>query len=130
MRAEGHHYITAFDPATSLHLGTFVADDGSDIRFKIEQAMRAQDSWRKTNFAERKRVIRSLNKWLVDNQEICAKVAARDTGKTRTLPTEYLRHIFTQAFFSIGCIYGRDYSYLCQGRMVSQSWRELSSTRG
>jgi len=27
-------------------------------------------------------VIRSLKKWLVDNQETCAKVAARDTGKT------------------------------------------------
>ena len=126
----GQEYITAFDPATSLHLGTYLADDENVIAFKINKAAKAQRRWKQTTFVQRRRVVRSLLKWLVDNQEICAKVAARDTGKTRTLPTEYLRHIFTQAFFSIGCIYGRDYSYLCQGRMVSQSWRELSSTRG
>ncbi|CAL1694478.1 unnamed protein product [Somion occarium] len=80
--AEGHGYITSFDPATSLHLGTFIADDGADIQSKIEQARIAQLSWRQTTFSERRRVIRSLNKWLVDNQETCARVAARDTGKT------------------------------------------------
>ena len=33
-------------------------------------------------FHDRRRVMRSLKKWLVDNQETCAKVACRDTGKT------------------------------------------------
>ena len=29
--------------------------------------------------------MRSLLKWLVENQEICARVACRDTGKTSEL---------------------------------------------
>ncbi|TRM62678.1 Aldehyde/histidinol dehydrogenase [Schizophyllum amplum] len=75
-------YITSFDPATSLHLGTFLADDESVIRNKIDKAAKAQKRWRHTTFVQRRRVVRSLLKWLVDNQEMCAKVACRDTGKT------------------------------------------------
>jgi hypothetical protein len=77
-------YITCFDPATGLHLGTLVADSATEIVDKIERAGHAQKAWRETSFADRRRVIRSLKKWLVENQEVCARVACRDTGKTRT----------------------------------------------
>lgn len=75
-------YITCYDPATSLYLGTFLADDAVVIGEKIGMAGRAQHSWKQSSFADRKRVIRSLLKWLVDNKEDCARVACRDTGKT------------------------------------------------
>ncbi|KAL5518794.1 MSC7 [Sanghuangporus vaninii] len=75
-------YITCYDPSTSLYLGTFLADDAVTIGEKIGMAGRAQLSWKQTSFADRKRVIRSLLKWLVDNKEDCARVACRDTGKT------------------------------------------------
>ncbi|KAI4525812.1 Aldehyde/histidinol dehydrogenase [Schizophyllum commune] len=78
----GQEYITAFDPATSLHLGTYLADDENVIAFKINKAAKAQRRWKQTTFVQRRRVVRSLLKWLVDNQEMCAKVACRDTGKT------------------------------------------------
>ena len=78
----GRKYITSFDPTSGLHLGTFVADSGVEIEGKIERAAIAQRKWRHTSFAERRRVIRSLKKWLVENQEACARVACRDTGKT------------------------------------------------
>jgi acyl-CoA reductase-like NAD-dependent aldehyde dehydrogenase len=81
----GRDYITCFDPATGLHLDTPLADNIDDIETKISNAEAAQLTWRKSSFAERKRVIRSLKKWLVDNQEVCARVACRDTGKTREL---------------------------------------------
>ncbi|KZT30800.1 Aldedh-domain-containing protein [Neolentinus lepideus HHB14362 ss-1] len=81
-RPEGREYITSYDPATALHLGTIVADDPAEIQQKIEAAGVAQKTWRETSFAQRRRVIRSLKKWLVENQEICARVACRDTGKT------------------------------------------------
>ncbi|EJD03805.1 meiotic sister-chromatid recombination aldehyde dehydrogenase [Fomitiporia mediterranea MF3/22] len=75
-------YITCYDPATSLYLGTFLADDAFVIGEKIGMAGRAQHSWKQSSFADRKRVMRSLLKWLVDNQEDCARVTCRDTGKT------------------------------------------------
>jgi acyl-CoA reductase-like NAD-dependent aldehyde dehydrogenase len=81
----GRDYITCFDPATGLHLGTLLADNIDEIETKINNAEAAQVAWRKSSFADRKRVIRSLKKWLVENQEVCARVACRDTGKTRTL---------------------------------------------
>lgn len=57
---------------------------------KIEMAKRAQNSWKASSFADRKRVLRSLQKWLVDNKESCAKVACRDTGKTSMYKISYL----------------------------------------
>ncbi|KZP32530.1 ALDH-like protein [Athelia psychrophila] len=80
--AEGRRYITSFDPSTSMHLGTFAADSEADIDAKIERAGRAQVKWAQTTFGERRRVIRTLMKWLVDNQDVAARVACRDTGKT------------------------------------------------
>lgn len=78
----GKRYITSFDPATSLHIGTYVSDDEKDIKDKIRKSAQAQKTWKKTSFTQRRRVVRSLLKWLVDNQEVCARVACRDTGKT------------------------------------------------
>ena len=86
MNVPGRRYITSFDPATGLHIGTYLADNEEEIRRKIERAGAGQDQWRKTNFTQRRRVVRSLLKWLVDNQELCARVACRDSGKTRELP--------------------------------------------
>lgn len=86
----GRKYITCFDPATSYHLDTIMADDVADIEHKIARAGAAQADWAKTSLRERKRVMRSLKKWLVDNQTTAAKVAARDTGKTRTLLNYYV----------------------------------------
>lgn len=77
-------YITCYDPSTCLYLGTFLADDAVTIGEKIGMAGRAQHAWKQTSFPDRKRVIRSLLKWLVDNKEDCARVACRDTGKTST----------------------------------------------
>ncbi len=82
MAQENDHYITSFDPSTGFHLGTFIADNETEIRQKIERTQRAQRTWKDTTFQQRRRVIRSLLKRLVDNQEVCARVACRDTGKT------------------------------------------------
>ncbi|KAI0361064.1 meiotic sister-chromatid recombination aldehyde dehydrogenase [Trametes cingulata] len=75
-------YITAYDPATAYHLDTILADSDIEISRKIALAHEAQPKWAATSFDDRRRVMRSLKKWLVDNQETCAKVACRDTGKT------------------------------------------------
>ena len=79
---EGKEYITCFDPSTGVFLDTLIADDKAEIERKIHAAAQAQLQWKDTSFAQRRRVVRSLNKWLVENQEVCARVTCRDTGKT------------------------------------------------
>ncbi|KAJ7929198.1 Aldehyde/histidinol dehydrogenase [Mycena leptocephala] len=79
---QGARYITCFDPATGMHLATLKADSEDEIATKIDRAAEAQKTWRQTNFGRRRRVMRSLNKWLVENQDVCARTACRDTGKT------------------------------------------------
>jgi hypothetical protein len=82
MQMHERKYITCFDPSTGIHIDTVLADDKDAIEQKIMAAAEAQKEWKKTTFAERRRVLRSLNKWLVENQLVCARVACRDTGKT------------------------------------------------
>ena len=96
MNLPGRRYITSFDPSTGLHLGAFIADSEAEIGGKIERAETAQKSWKKTTIRQRRRVIRSLLKWLVDNQDACARVACRDTGKTcKYLPMHLRPPFFT-----------------------------------
>ncbi|EPT03543.1 hypothetical protein FOMPIDRAFT_1022465 [Fomitopsis schrenkii] len=79
---EDRRWITCFDPATGFHLDTVRADSAYEITHKIARASDAQREWKQTSFRDRRRVMLSLKKWLVDNQETCARVACRDTGKT------------------------------------------------
>ena len=87
---QGREYITCYDPATAFHLDTILADDADSIAAKIQLAVTAQRSWAQSSFSDRRKVMRSLKKWLVDNQETCAKVAARDTGKTREIHVRFV----------------------------------------
>lgn len=80
----GRRYITCYDPATAMHITTLPADTPYEIGEKIGEAGRAQIRWKGSSFAERRRVVRSLMKWLLDNRESVARVACRDTGKTST----------------------------------------------
>lgn len=82
-------YITSFDPATGMHLRTFMADNERDIENKILKAADAQRDWAHSTFPERKRVMKSLKRWLVENQTSCARVACRDTGKTCTFISNF-----------------------------------------
>jgi acyl-CoA reductase-like NAD-dependent aldehyde dehydrogenase len=79
---QDRRYITCYDPATALHLNTVLADNEADIVGKLQRATEAQKRWRHTTVKQRRKVMTSLKKWLVENQETCARVACRDTGKT------------------------------------------------
>jgi len=67
-----------------------MADTAREIETKIANAAAAQEEWALSSFADRKRVMKSLKRWLVENQDACARVAARDSGKTCELARSYL----------------------------------------
>jgi len=68
-----------------------MADSPRDIETKIANAAAAQEDWAFSSFADRKRVIKSLKRWLVENQDACARVASRDSGKTCELASSLSR---------------------------------------
>lgn len=53
-----------------------------EIRDRVGKAVLAQRAWRLSSWTRRKRVLRSLLEWTVDEAETLAKIASRDSGKT------------------------------------------------
>lgn len=66
---EDRKYITCYDPSNGMHLATLPADSAFDIGEKLAKATNAQKEWRRSNWDQRRRVVRSLMKWLMDNRE-------------------------------------------------------------
>lgn len=65
-----------------MHLGTIPSLQPDEIRSRISRAVTAQQGWRASSWARRRRVLRSLLEWTVDEAETLAKIASRDSGKT------------------------------------------------
>lgn len=74
--------IQCYCPATGQALGRVHAMTRDEIDGAVAAARDAQTAWRATSFSERRRVLNTIAKFLVDNQEDVARVACRDTGKT------------------------------------------------
>lgn len=83
IKVPGSSAVQCYSPSTGQSLGLVnpVTPDGVDRA--IANASAAQTAWLKTSFTERRRVLRTLLKFLLDNQETIARIACLDSGKTR-----------------------------------------------
>lgn len=75
--------IQSYCPATGQYLGTFNTTSKEEMNQKIQKAKQAQKSWAKSSFLLRRRVLQTLNRFIIENQEDIARVACRDSGKTK-----------------------------------------------
>lgn len=75
--------IQSYCPATGQYLGTFTAHSKDELNSTIIRAKLAQKSWAKSSFTLRRKVLRTLSKFILDNQETIARIACRDSGKTK-----------------------------------------------
>ncbi|KAG8681358.1 Meiotic Sister-Chromatid recombination aldehyde dehydrogenase, partial [Ceratobasidium sp. 395] len=75
-------FVTSYDPSTGQHIATIPCDRPIEIHHKIQLAQRAQTYWARSSWVERRRVLRSLLRWTIDEKETIARVCCRDTGKT------------------------------------------------
>ncbi|KAF2753355.1 Aldedh-domain-containing protein [Pseudovirgaria hyperparasitica] len=82
-QVEGSEAIQCYCPANGRLLGRIEPDTRADIDRAVERAEAAQREWRTTTFAQRRRVLRSMLRFLLDNQDTLATVACLDSGKTR-----------------------------------------------
>lgn len=75
--------IQSYCPATGQFLGTFPCISTDEMDHQIKAASDAQKEWKKSSFVLRKQLLKTINQFILDNQEDIARVACRDSGKTK-----------------------------------------------
>jgi acyl-CoA reductase-like NAD-dependent aldehyde dehydrogenase len=83
IRVSSSTAIQCYAPATGYFLGLVNPTTPDGIDRIISTAEAAQARWRETTFVQRRRVLKTLLKFVLDNQETIARVACLDSGKTR-----------------------------------------------
>ena len=83
IKVSGSTAIQCYAPATGQLLGLINPTTPDGIDRIVSKASEAQVEWAKTSFTQRRRVLRTLLKYLLDNQEPIARAACLDSGKTR-----------------------------------------------
>lgn len=73
--------IPCYDPATMRSLGTMKAMTRQEVQQRIARAREAQQQWAGSSFAQRRKLLRVLQRFIVANQATICRVAARDSGK-------------------------------------------------
>lgn len=77
------YLIQCYAPATGVFLGKIAPAYPEDIDNAVLAAAKAQEQWAKTSFNERRKFLRTLMKYILDNQSNIATVACLDSGKTK-----------------------------------------------
>ena len=75
--------IQSYCPATGQYLGSFSTTSRKEMDEQIEKAKQAQYKWKRSSFTLRRKVLRTISKFIIDNQDMIARIACRDSGKTK-----------------------------------------------
>ncbi|KAF2872896.1 aldehyde dehydrogenase-like protein [Massariosphaeria phaeospora] len=82
LKVSGSSLIQCYCPATGESLGRVNPSTADGIDRAIARAKEAQAQWAKTTFAQRRKVLKTMLKFVLENQETIARVACLDSGKT------------------------------------------------
>ncbi|KAF2272952.1 Aldedh-domain-containing protein [Westerdykella ornata] len=82
LKVSGSKLIQCYCPATGESLGRVNPSSADGVDRAIAKATKAQVEWAKTTFAQRRRVLKTMLKFVLENQETIARVACLDSGKT------------------------------------------------
>ncbi|KAF2027528.1 ALDH-like protein [Setomelanomma holmii] len=82
LKVSGSSLIQCYAPATGQSLGRINPSSTDGIDRAIAKAKAAQVAWAETSFVQRRKVLKTMLKFVLDNQEMLARVAALDSGKT------------------------------------------------
>ncbi|KAF4549903.1 Aldehyde dehydrogenase-like protein 12 [Elsinoe fawcettii] len=83
IKVSGSTAVQCYCPATGQTLGLINPSTPDSIDRVIKRAQHAQLEWAQTTFAQRRRVLRTLLKYLLDHQDDIVTAACLDSGKTR-----------------------------------------------
>ncbi|KXZ42649.1 hypothetical protein GPECTOR_127g527 [Gonium pectorale] len=73
--------VPCYDPSTMQLLGHLPAMSAAEVRARIARAKDAQKVWRNSSFSQRRKLLRILLKFIIENTETICRVSARDSGK-------------------------------------------------
>lgn len=74
--------LSCIEPHTEELLGYAPQDTPDSVRAKVALARKAQTAWAQTSFEERRRVLRVLRNYIIENQTKLCGISRKDTGKT------------------------------------------------
>lgn len=83
IKSDDDYLIQCYAPATGAFLGKVAPAYPEDIDQAISAAVVAQEQWANTTFNERRKFLRTLMRYILDNQNNIAAVACLDSGKTK-----------------------------------------------
>lgn len=75
--------VQCWDPSTLQHLGTAPAMGKEQVEALCAKAAKAQKSWSTTTYTQRRMVLRTIQKYILEHQEDICRVCARDSGKPK-----------------------------------------------
>lgn len=73
--------IPCYNPADSSYLGSLPKMSPAQVRAKISAAKAASKTWRHSTFRQRNLLLKTMVKFIVENQDTICRVSARDSGK-------------------------------------------------
>ncbi|KAL8646437.1 MAG: hypothetical protein Q9226_006859 [Calogaya cf. arnoldii] len=83
IKIPGSSAIQCYNPATGQLLGQVNPATPDGIDRAVARAADAQKEWATTTIKQRRKVLRTMLKFILDNQEDIATVACLDSGKTK-----------------------------------------------
>ena len=82
-RLQGESKIVyMWDPSTMDYLGECPAMGEKEVKSIVIRARVAQADWQSSSFAKRRLLMRTLQRYITENQVTCARVSVRESGKT------------------------------------------------
>jgi len=78
----GSSAIQCYAPATGQLLGLINPSTPASVDRALDAAHAAQEKWRSTTFSQRRAVLKSLLRHVLENQEQICRIACLDSGKT------------------------------------------------
>ncbi|KAI5369683.1 Putative aldehyde dehydrogenase domain, aldehyde/histidinol dehydrogenase [Septoria linicola] len=83
IKVPGSSAIHCYAPASGEYLGLVNPSSPDRIDRIVSRATEAQKSWSQTTFSQRRQVLKTLLKHLLENQATIIRAACLDSGKTR-----------------------------------------------
>lgn len=74
--------VFLWDPSTLDYFGEINAMSEDEVKNSVTKARIAQQEWKKSSFTTRRLLMQTMLKYITENQENCARVAVRESGKT------------------------------------------------
>ena len=86
--------VHMWDPSTMDYFGSKPVMNADQVKEVVRRSRIAQAAWQKSSFAKRRRLMRIMLRYFTENQEVCARVAVRESG-TFIPPLLYPNHVLT-----------------------------------